>query len=450
MQLSVPASLVGVTGPCPQCSAQISAPRPILQSPQPTVAPYQAPPQQVAPQPQAPAPAPVPVPQAQPVSSYQAPASPYAPPASRESIRPEPRHTAARPTPVAPVARLDPQAEMRSRPPVTPANVVTGKRKAPKSSIALRILIPTLILGGLGAAIFYLSQFLSSHGVDHTANADKKVVPTTSIEEELGDEEPDVPVVEVKPDKVAVKTTAPPKPLVEEIPEPPTKIKIDEPPVPTVRTAGEVVDAFLTASSFAARKPLIFTKKSDQELIAAQFDKAWPPATVVIGTQNSIPSERLIEYYFQVNFAENALGFPRIATILVHKRGDEEPKVIAEPLIDTIGGRLRQYAAAPQDKPQDFYAFMDAVMFCRSETVPNPQKKSQFHLRAHNTGEDLAVAYVNEQSEIRKAFMNPDPLENLKWKNPIAVVLTLQWNTSEDPARPFLEILEIKAKNWNP
>lgn len=317
--------------------------------------------------------------------------------------------------------------------------------------MALRILIPTLILGVLGVLIFFLSQFLNSHGVADAPPNKPPVKPATTIEEELGDsEEPDVPVVEVKPDPVAVKTVAPAAPLIEEIPEPPTNLKPTQPEVPAVKSAAQVVDEFLAASSLTARKALIFTKKTDEELTKGLFDQPWPQSSVVIGTQNSLPAERLVEYYFQVNFAENTLGFPRVATLLVHKRGDEEPKVIAEPLIDTLGGRLREFAAKPQDKPEDFYVFMDAIMFCRSENVPQPQKKSQFHLRAHNTGEDLAIAYVNEQSHIRKAFMNPDPLENLKWKNPIAVVLTLQWNTSEDPKMPFLEILEIKAKNWNP
>ena len=29
-------------------------------------------------------------------------------------------------------------------------------------------------------------------------------------------------------------------------------------------------------------------------------------------------------------------------------------------------------------------------------------------------------------------------------------IVTLQWNTTEDGKRAFLEVLVIKAKNWNP
>jgi hypothetical protein len=98
--------------------------------------------------------------------------------------------------------------------------------------------------------------------------------------------------------------------------------------------------------------------------------------------------------------------------------------------------------------PEDFYVIMDARSRCFDDTVPNAAKKSTFFLRAHNSGADIATAYANEQSATRKLF--DDPIDGLKWKNPIPVVITLQWNTSEDSNRPFLEIMEIKAKNWNP
>jgi hypothetical protein len=91
---------------------------------------------------------------------------------------------------------------------------------------------------------------------------------------------------------------------------------------------------------------------------------------------------------------------------------------------------------------------MDARINCYQDTIPNAAKKSTFYFRAHYNGDDLAIAYANQQSETRQAFNSP--LEGLKWKNPIPVVVTLQWNTIEDPKRPFLEVIEIKAKDWNP
>jgi hypothetical protein len=91
---------------------------------------------------------------------------------------------------------------------------------------------------------------------------------------------------------------------------------------------------------------------------------------------------------------------------------------------------------------------MDARVKCFDHKIPNADKKCTFFLRSHIQGKDIVTAYANEQSAVRKEF--DDPLGGLRWKNPIPVILTLQWNTQEDIARPFIEVIGIKAKSWNP
>lgn len=438
MQLSVPYSLAGVAGPCPQCQAQISAPRPAPQAPG--------------------------MPQQQ-HAADQRPSSVAKASVLGESIRPEPRQHPSRVSAVQ-SPRVEIHSDQRARVPVCSPQVMAISRKPHRSKRILRFLVPILILGAVGLMFFYLSQFLKSHGVESSKkNAQQQATPhaATTIESELGVDtirgSVDTPIAVEDPAKVAVKTTAPEQPIVEvTVPQitAPEMPAVDPIPaaagakVPAVKNAITVLEEFLNASSLDVRKPMMVTKSSDGDLIAAKFDKTWPPYTITIGSQNTYPKERLVEYYYLVNFEENQLGFPKLAIFLLQKRGDEEAKVVVAPLLDTIGGRLATFAAQPQPQPQDFYAVMEAVMFCRNDKIPNAKKKSEFYLRASNKGENIAVAYVNEQSEIHKAFTNPDPLDNLKWKNPIPVVVTLHWNSEEDPARPFLEIIEIKAKNWNP
>jgi hypothetical protein len=132
--------------------------------------------------------------------------------------------------------------------------------------------------------------------------------------------------------------------------------------------------------------------------------------------------------------------------MLVHQRGNDDPKIVLEPLLDTVGDRLREFAKTPSSEPQDFYVIMDARIKCFDDKIPNSDKKCTFFLRAHINDEHIATAYASEISETRKQFDNP--LNGLKWKDPIPVRVTLQWNTSEDYTRPFLELIEIKEKSW--
>lgn len=240
----------------------------------------------------------------------------------------------------------------------------------------------------------------------------------------------------------------------------PDKLEIEalDPAAPTPKSfepwsdegseVGKLVEDFIEAKTLEQRLPMASTRKSLQDLQNTIMNKTWPSAQVSPSWQIPHSAERFVEYYFEVRFDNNSMNFPKEATILVQKRTDEAPKIILEPLLDTIGGRLAKYAKTPSDEPQDFYVIMDARVKCIDNAIPNAQKKSTFFLRAHNTGEDLATAYANEQSNTLKLFDNP--LEGLKWKNPMPAIVTLQWNKTEDGKRPFLELVAIKATNWNP
>ena len=257
-----------------------------------------------------------------------------------------------------------------------------------------------------------------------------------------------VEIPSVPKQNTAKKATEPDKTVAEAIdPLIPNADAVDQ-PTDAGAAVGKLVEDFVAAKNLEQRLPLIHTRKSQSELENTIMNKPWPRARISAETLIRHTAERLIEYYFEVHFDNNSMGFPEKATILVQTRAEEAPKVLLEPLLDTIGGRLAQYAKTPTEEPRDFYVIMDARVKCSDNAIPNARKKSTFFLRSHNTSENLATAYANEQSAPCKAFDNP--LEGLKWKNPMPAIVTLQWNTTEDDKRPFLEVLVIKAKNWNP
>lgn len=87
---------------------------------------------------------------------------------------------------------------------------------------------------------------------------------------------------------------------------------------------------------------MIHTRISQSDLENTIMNKPWPRARISAESQIPHTAERLIEYYFEVHFDNNTMGFREKATILVQTRADEAPKVLLEPLLDTIGGRLAE------------------------------------------------------------------------------------------------------------
>lgn len=318
----------------------------------------------------------------------------------------------------------------------------------------LRAAIPCAILLGLALGYSKLSRYLRANSLTQPAKptpavtakpppapiAPMPIVAVPAYPPQATDtvKPPELPVsfphVVVSPSSAIAQPTSP---------EPSTP----ELPPQAGAVARRMVEQFLAATTFDERILYVLTKKSPMELQNTILSGKWPTAQITPGAQIPHPSERLTEFYFEVRFGENSMGFPREATILVHQRDDEEPKIILEPLLDTVGGRLRAFAKEPSSRPQDFYVIMDARSRCFDDKIPASDKKCSFFFRSHTTGVDIATAYASQVSQIRKEFDNP--LAGFKWKNPMPVVVTLQWNTTEDYTRPYIEVIEIRAKNWN-
>jgi hypothetical protein len=60
---------------------------------------------------------------------------------------------------------------------------------------------------------------------------------------------------------------------------------------------------------------------------------------------------------------------------------------------------------------------------------------------------EISRAYFNRASKI--GAMLQDDSSGLRYGQSIACTLVLRWNTEEDPERPFLEAIDIKALDWN-
>lgn len=404
VSLTVPVDLAGVEGPCPKCGAVIRAPAvagPVVEPP------VSAPPG---------VPAPLPVGDPDSLSA-----------AAGGSIRPEPREPhKRRTTQITPRRRTSDVARQVD---------VRAPREESSEGVASisRVLVPLafLVIGG-GIAYLLLQAFTGSSAVR----------PEGASEEVVG-----------KPGVEASAVRSP----VEEVAVPPSGASGTAGDVAGLAEqsieAQDVLRDFLRASSIGARLPLIEPALERGDLEGTAID------TPLLSVQRMTPGlpvrnelENFVDHPFSVRFERDEAA-PLSVLVVVRKRHEQKPKVLIEPLLDLFGGRLRDFAAAPVDEPGTFHAVIEALPRCFDETVPNPENKISYKLAADIHDVEITRAYVSKFSPLAEMLYSPD--SELRWGKRLPATVTVKWNREEaaddgqDPAQPYLELIEIKSLDWS-
>lgn len=156
---------------------------------------------------------------------------------------------------------------------------------------------------------------------------------------------------------------------------------------------------------------------------------------------------QVLDYYLHLDFAADG-NRTNPQTILVRTRGSAEPKIVADPLLDSFGGRLAAYAATPSDKAETFQVIVWPLAACYDERVPNREKKLTLKILPRDNAKEIALAFFGRQSEIARMLENGT--HSLSYGKAKACTVTFRWNTEENPAMPYLEAVAIKTQDWNP
>jgi hypothetical protein len=219
-------------------------------------------------------------------------------------------------------------------------------------------------------------------------------------------------------------------------------------PVSPWGEAEKVLEEFLSAKTLAERMPLMETRLTDEELAATCLASPLPKFLKLVPEYRETDKiENLVDCYYTAEL-EHDDPATRVLTVLVRARGDQRPRVVAEPFLDSFGGRLAAYAAGPTEKAGTFQVVVYAVASCTNPEVPNHGKKLTLKLLASDTNREIARAYFGRQSKINEILENS--AYELKYGVAKACTVLLRWNTEEDPEKPFLEALAIKDFGWNP
>jgi hypothetical protein len=218
--------------------------------------------------------------------------------------------------------------------------------------------------------------------------------------------------------------------------------------VPPAVLAYAVLEQFLKADHAAARVPLVEPAATVADLDATVLKGSLPQVSQIAQRGSSEnPLEQVTDFSYHVTFSTE--GKASDYAILVRRRGEQPPKVFLPAFLDLVGGRLQAFASEPNTQdPVRFHAIVEPVSGCHEDGVPNPDRKFTLKLLPGPIGREIARAYCSNHSRIRTMLEEPD--SPVRWGTRVAATITLQWNHREDPARPFLELIEINSPDWNP
>lgn len=478
MDLKVPSHLAGVTGPCPHCHTSITAPTPIPAAPQ-------AAPVAVA--------APVSVP-----TDYQQPAQ-Y--PQAQPPAEPQPTPPQNIPQPI-PSAEATPQPVQQQDAPLhrdaSTAEAQTEQNKIPLSSslqptgqsnhgrrkIWPGIVFPALFLA-LAAVVVYLILDLmgilkfgkdtvekappletasssSNHGPQINPTLISKPVSEPVLEDPTFE---DPAITEPISDPIAPD----PGPILHdpqdinkpgEVPDGLPDLATNDAPslkegneaikqrTAAVDEARQTLKRFLRARNFEEREPFL-TKSSlkKEELIASCLGKPLPdtgePTLRIIRERDK---DRSLEAFFSVDFDQPDENRRKIVLIRMISYSESEPLLIhIDPFVDLFDERIKKFAKKPVEGTRTFHSLIEYSQFCFDE-IPRQSTMAtiSFYPNQADSGSPLTKAYLSHES---KAYKN---LRNFaKAGDRVPSTLSVSWDTTTDPTRPFLEVIRLEDINWS-
>lgn len=207
------------------------------------------------------------------------------------------------------------------------------------------------------------------------------------------------------------------------------------------KSAG-VLGRFLEAESLAPRLSLIETKTPEAELAESVLAGELPVSSGFNSTEvrfNKV--EGSADVVFAVPFGKGSSA-GEMYLLVVRTRGTQEPKVMVDPFLDGYGGRVATFAKEPVDGEREFRVVMSVFGFCTDESVPDHQEKRTMKITSHSGGPDAAKAYFSANSSLAGRY----PETKLPFGRTVGATVILRWVKGE---RPYIEVVDIKALNWD-
>jgi hypothetical protein len=203
--------------------------------------------------------------------------------------------------------------------------------------------------------------------------------------------------------------------------------------------------AFLDTESLDERANLADPAITGAELADTPLAKSYQGTKIISDPSEANQEKNYIDYPFQVGINLDGKKMYDV-TFIVRTQGLYEPKILIDPLLDTIGGRISQYCSKPTDKPGSFKCVLEVLFGCNNSSVPNEDDKFTIKLKTGPSGMVIKEVFASKSSPIAKMLAEPE--SKLRWGSRARAAVTLGWNTTEDPGKPYVELLSVDSLSW--
>ena len=439
--LTVPDSMAGIVGPCPKCGQQIQAPQ-AQPAPSSVPATFVAEPRE---RPKTSHPAKIPEPRSKPRSKEEL--------ADRQSITPAPRGLPERQAHRKVSPRRSTTDSSRSTQAGRSGNGRPSHRSSSSSSGGRfsRIGVPVLFAVVSAAIVYFLLYHFMPGGPGQTQRETGTNIPTYQPPAD-----PAPPAID-RPEKAVAGSGA-----THREPNGTNRAGSGEggtesapPPLHTINQS-EISEAEDLLRSFFGRRTLSERLAMSEPALPAEslkggiLDRPLPPTgDLMSATPKRNTLEDFVDFPFTIDFPVpgSESNEMRPVTVVVRKRGENAPKILIVPLLDLAGGKLDEFVAKPMEGQRTFRAVIEAMPRCFELGIPGAEKKFTYKLSSCNRPSEIARAYASKHSPLAEQLYSPG--SGIGWGRRIQATIVLEWNTSEDPEQPYIEMREIKALDWN-
>lgn len=218
-----------------------------------------------------------------------------------------------------------------------------------------------------------------------------------------------------------------------------------------ISQSSAILDRFLKAKSYEERRPYLTTSyRTEAELLTSGLNKPMPrKLSAELRHMQKDPKVLTLETYFQVTLAAPEGAPPQehrsIFVRMVSFSEDEPPRVHTDPFIDIYDNLPAVFSQNPEASPLTLRTIVEISTLCFDDSVPNQHKKGVITFlpninRAKNT---LSKAYLGKETELFQRLK-----KQLEPGTQRPVTLTIQWNKTEDPKKPYIEVAHLDGIGW--
>ncbi len=205
---------------------------------------------------------------------------------------------------------------------------------------------------------------------------------------------------------------------------------------------------FMAASTLEERLPLITkSRRTEAELKASSLNGPLPRLLGGGPESAFTPEGRMRNSYHTL-----LMGSPEdpdkniVVTVrLVSYAEDEPPRIQTDAFLDLYEKVPEKLAKNAIPGPVTINCIIQTSNYCFEDGIPNGDEKATITLKSNviNNSKDLGKAFLRADSDLFKKLRDRVPAGTIA-----PVTLTLDWNKSEDPSQPYIEVVRINSLNW--